>query len=100
MEKSGSKLTVHNCLLSNIGIANPANANSGTWGRSDKLKADEDIKNIYYFNSPNLWTNSHKEDFASFATDADPGFKNAAENNLTLSNEDMIDKKIGDPRWY
>lgn len=100
VEKSGSKLTVHNCLLSNIGIANPANVNSGTWGRSDKLKADEDIKNIYYFNSPNLWTNSHKEDFASFATEADPGFKNAAENNLTLSNEDMIDKKIGDPRWY
>lgn len=99
VEKSGSKLIINNCLAANIGLANPTNANSGTWGRADKLKADEDIKNIFYFNSPNLWTNSHKADFASFATEADPGFKDAANGDFSISNEDMIDKKIGDPRW-
>lgn len=100
VEKSGSKLTVTDCLFANIGLANPQNANAGTWGRSDKLKADEDFKGIYYFNSPNLWTNSHKDDYASFATEADPGFKDAANGNFTISNEDLIDKKVGDPRWY
>lgn len=100
VEKSGSKLTVANCLFANIGLANPQNANSGTWGRTDKLKADEDFKEIYFFNSPNLWTNSHKDDYTSFATEADPGFKDAAKGDLTISNEDLIYKKVGDPRWY
>ncbi len=99
VEKSGSKLIIYNCLVVNIGLANPTNANSGTWGRADKLKADEDIKNIFYFNSPNLWSNSHKTDFTSFAIEADPGFKDAVNGDFTISNEDMIDKKIGDPRW-
>lgn len=100
VEKSGSKLTVTDCLFANIGLSNPQNVNSGTWGRADKLKADEDFKGIYYFNSPNLWTNSHKDDYASFATEADPGFKDAANGDFTISNEDLIDKKAGDPRWY
>lgn len=99
VEKSGSKLTVTDCLLANIGLPNPQNANSGTWGRSDKLKADEDFSGIYYFNSPNLWTNSHKDDYASFATEADPSFKDATNGDFTITNEDLKDKKVGDPRW-
>lgn len=99
VEKAGSRLVINNCLAANIGLANPTNANSGTWGRADKLKADEEVKNIFYFKSPNLWTNSHKADYASFATEADPGFKDAANGDFTISNEDMIDKKVGDPRW-
>lgn len=99
VEKAGSTLTVKNCLVANVGLEAPANANAGTWGRSDKLKADEDFKNIYYFASPNLWTNSHKDDYATFAAEADPMFKDAANGDLTLGNEDLIYNKVGDPRW-
>lgn len=99
VEKAGSTLTVKNCLVANVGVAAPANANAGTWGRADKLKAEEDFKNIYYFASPNLWTNSHKDDYATFAAEADPMFKDAANGDLTLGNEDLIYNKVGDPRW-
>ncbi|MCD8183507.1 MAG: DUF5123 domain-containing protein [Bacteroides sp.] len=99
VEKAGSKLTVKNCLIANVGLSSPANANAGTWGRADKLKATEDFKNIYYSNSPNLWGNSHSADYSSFATEANPGFADAASGDFTLSNDGLIDKGIGDPRW-
>lgn len=100
VEKDGSTLTVTNCLFYGIGLASPTNVNSGVWARADKLKAEETYSNNYYFNCPNLWANAHKDDYATVATEVDPGFADAANGDFTLSNEDLIDEQIGDPRWF
>lgn len=96
VEKAGSKLTVNNVLIVNVGLASPQNVNAGTFGRADKNKADESLSKVVFFNSPNLWTNHHKDDFSSFAVEADPQFKDAANGDFTVGNEDVT---AGDPRW-
>lgn len=96
VEKAGSKLTVNNILIVNVGLASPQNANAGTFGRADKNLAEESISKVVYFNSPNLWTKHHKDDFSSFASEADPKFKDAANGDFTVGNEDVT---AGDPRW-
>ncbi len=99
VEKDGSTLVVTNCVFYAIGLESPTNANSGVWARADKLKAEETYSNNYYFNCPNLWANAHASDHASVATEADPGFVDAANGDFTITNEDMIYEQVGDPRW-
>ena len=99
VEKDGSTLTVTNCLFYGIGLESPTNANSGVWARADKLKAEETYSNNYYFNCPNLWTNAHEAGHDRVATEADPGFVDAANGDFTITNEDMIYEEVGDPRW-
>ena len=96
VEKAGSKLVVDNLLIANVGLASPSNANAGTFGRADKNKADNTLTNVVYFNSPNLWTNFCKDDYTGFAKEIDPMFKDAANVDLTIGNEDL---NAGDPRW-
>lgn len=103
VEKSGSTLTTNNLLIVNVGPTGTIqNANSGTWGRSDKNKnCTESNKNIYYYNCQNLWTNDQKDTYTSFAKEVkDPQFADAANGDLTVGNDDLKDVKAGDPRWY
>lgn len=99
LDKSGSTLTTNDLLIVNVGPTGTIqNANSGTWGRSDKNKnCTESNKNIYYCNCQNLWTNDQKDAYTSFAKEVDPQFKDAANGDLTIGDEDL---KAGDPRWY
>lgn len=76
---------------------------------SDKVFFSQDTKtdnlvfsNNYYFNAPSLM--AIPEGGAGKVADAsgtaiDPGFKDAANGDFTVSNETLIDKVIGDPRW-
>ena len=95
-----SLLTVKNCLFYGIGTANPSATESGSWGRSSKFKASAAYSNNYYYNCPNLWASLYKDDHSAVATEADPGFADAANGDFTISNEDMIYYQVGDPRWY
>lgn len=99
VDKSGSTLTTNDLLIVNVGPTGTIqNANSGTWGRSDKNKnCTESNKNIYYYNCQNLWTNDQKDTYTSFAKEVDPQFKDADNGDLTIGNEDL---QAGDPRWY
>ena len=38
--------------------------------------------------------------FDTEGTTLDPGYKDAANGDFTLSNEDLIYEQIGDPRWF
>jgi len=52
------------------------------------------------FNSTNLQlTGSNNRPDAS-ATVLDPQFTSAATGNFKISNQTLIDRKVGDPRWY
>lgn len=95
----GKTLNVKNCLFYCIGLATPTNANSGVWGRSDKMKATPTYANNYYFNCPNLWSNLYKDDHSSVATECDPQFADAANGDFTVQSQDLKDNQVGDPRW-
>ncbi len=100
VEKAGSTFKVANCLFYGIGLDNPENTNAGAWARTDKMKADETYKNNYYFGcGNNLWAKLHADDNDKVATSADPGFKDAENGDFTVSNQDMLDAQVGDPRW-
>ena len=95
----GKTLNVKNCLFYGIGLATPTNANSGVWGRSDKMKATDKYANNYYFNCPNLWSNLYKDNHSSVATECDPQFADAANGDFTVQSQDLKDNQVGDPRW-
>ncbi len=95
----GKTLEVENCLFYGIGLATPTNANSGVWGRSDKMKATATYANNYYYDCPNLWSNLYKDDNSSVATECDPQFTDAANGDFTVQSQDLKDNQVGDPRW-
>ena len=58
--------------------------------------------NNNYFNTTNFISNDGgtAKFFDEKGTALDPGYKDAANGDFTLSNEDLIYYQVGDPRWY
>lgn len=58
--------------------------------------------NNNYFNAPNFTSdiNGKAKFFDTEGTMIDPGYKDAANGDFTLSNEDLIYNQVGDPRWW
>lgn len=99
-----SELSVKKCLFYTIGLKGTLPTGndkySGTWTRSDKMKASEVYADNYYYDSPNLWTNSkYAKDHSKVATEANPQFADAENGNFTVGNEELAENGIGDPRW-
>lgn len=83
--------TVKNTLFSNTAAIYSSNQSGTTLPT---------FSNNNYFNSPNFKDTtiaSNKVDASG--TTLDPGFANAAGGNFTISNQTLIDNKVGDPRW-
>lgn len=56
--------------------------------------------NTNYFNAPNFKDAAIKDNRVdATGTTVDPGYANAAAGDFTIANQDLKDKKIGDPRW-
>lgn len=63
------------------------------------------LEGNFYFNTENLIEAGASADatiswFDTKGTVADPKFKDAAKGDFTIGNDDVKDKKAGDPRWY
>lgn len=60
------------------------------------------FKNNNYFNAPNFTSdvNGKAKFFDTEGTLLDPGYKDAANGDFTLSHEDLIYNQMGDPRWW
>lgn len=94
-----SVFTVENCIFYGIGFE-AASGNMAVWTRTDGMNVSREVyNNNYWYNSPNLWGQGHADDHDSVATEADPGFVDAENGDLTITNEDMIFYQVGDPRW-
>lgn len=88
---ASNECTVKNTLFSNTAAIYSSNQAGTT------LPA---FSNNNYFNSPNFKDTtipSNKVDASG--TTLDPGFTNAAGGDFTISNQTLIDNKVGDPRW-
>ncbi|MCF0202864.1 MAG: DUF5123 domain-containing protein [Bacteroidaceae bacterium] len=97
MDNKGS-FTATDLLVVNVGTAGAAAAYCGTWGRADKWKAETSFSNVVYSNCPNIWSSACADDHG-WAAEMDPKFKDAANLDFTVTNDDVKDKKVGDPRW-
>lgn len=89
-----------------ISITNNIVSNMPNCGRGYSDQANTAVptfQNNNYFNTINL-TSKVGESTAKFfdekGTTLDPQYKDAANGDFTLGNEDLIYNKAGDPRWY
>lgn len=91
----GHSITFTNNLVSNMsdcttGFSNQSSTNKPTFANNN------------YFNTKNLKSNDGGEAkfFDEQGTILDPQYKDAANGDFTLRNEDLIYNQVGDPRWY
>lgn len=96
---SGGTLVVSKCLFVETGVENPTNTSSGNWSKAGNVAATATYTSNYYYNCHNLWVGQYANPTQCSATEANPGFADAANGNFTLSNENLIVNQIGDPRW-
>ncbi|NDV57181.1 DUF4957 domain-containing protein [Bacteroides sp. 519] len=61
----------------------------------------KEMKDNNYFKAPNFTASTQDKAIndAGTYTELDPGFKDAAKGDFTISNQDLIDAAIGDSRW-
>jgi hypothetical protein len=95
--KSGNKITFTNNLVVGTNYKRGFANNSAT----DK---EPTLDNNVYFNTENLVSAGASADatiiwFDAAGTVLDPQFKDAAKGDFTVGNDNVKDKKAGDPRW-
>ncbi len=96
----GGTLDVSKCLFVETGVANPTNIQSGNWCRNaGNMTATPTYSDNSYFNAYNMWVGLYTDPAQCDASEADPGFVDAPNGDFTVTNQDLIDEVIGDPRW-
>lgn len=87
----GNSITFTNNMVTNT---------AGNFSNQDKT-AIPAFKNNNYFKADGYCVAGGSGKFTDGSgTLLDPGYKDATKGDFTLSNEDLIYKKVGDPRWY
>ncbi len=92
----GNTITFTNNMVSNMPNCGRGFSDSGN-------TAVPTFSNNNYWNTKNLVSEGGEGKAKFFDTEGttlDPGYKDAANGDFTLSNEDLIYEQIGDPRWF
>lgn len=99
-DAGSSTFTVQYCIFYGIGF-DGATGNMGVWARTgSNMEVSREVYSYnYWYNSPNLWGGRYTSD-EGVATEADPGFEDAENGDLTPTQEDIVYYGVGDPRWY
>lgn len=85
-----------------VTVRNTLIASTDSEGYADRSGIDETptFLNNNYWNAPGYINSSQFiYDDSGTHTELDPGFVDASIGNFTLTNQDLIDDAIGDPRW-
>ncbi len=101
MNKSaGGSFEVKNSLFVETGVMAPNTAQAGNFCRQDSYMVDSPTylnNNIY--NCHNIFVGIYTTPSSVSATELDPGFVDAANGDFTVTNLNLKDRKVGDPRW-
>lgn len=92
---AGNSITFTNNMVSNM-------PDCGRGFSDNSATAVPTFSNNNYWNTKNLVSDGgdgKAKFFDADGTTLDPGYKDAANGDFTLSNEDLIDEQVGDPRW-
>ncbi len=97
----GGSFEVRNSLFVETGVPGAvAPATLGNFCRqASNMVAGPVYSNNNIHGCHNLLTGLYTTVAAISATELDPGFANAAGGDFTVTNQDIIDNNIGDPRW-
>lgn len=97
----GGTFEVSKCLFVETGATGTLAATTvGNFCRqSGNMAATPTYSSNYIYSCNNLLFGLYTTLTEISATEANPGFKDAANSDFTLSNEDMIYNQIGDSRW-
>lgn len=95
---AGNKITFTNNIVTDFN-------NKRGFANQKTTDQDPTLDNNIYFNTKNLISADDTADatiswFDSKGTVLDPKFKDAAKGDFTIGNDNVKDKKAGDPRWY
>jgi len=85
-------------------MSNTIIANTSAYFTNQSKSAQPECSKNNYFSAPafvpgGTTISGAKFDISGTYTLLDPGFANAAAGNFTISNQNLIDDGIGDPRW-
>lgn len=92
---AGNSITFTNNMVSNM-------PDCGRGFSDNSATAVPTFSNNNYWNTKNLVSDGgdgKAKFFDADGTTLDPGYKDAANGDFTLSNEDLIYEEVGDPRW-
>ena len=92
---AGNSITFTNNMVSNM-------PDCGRGFSDNSATAVPTFSNNNYWNTKNLVSDGgdgKAKFFDADGTTLDPGYKDAANGDFTLSNEDLIYEQVGDPRW-
>ena len=95
---AGNKISFTNNIVTDFN-------NKRGFTNQSSTDAEPTLDNNVYFNTQNLMSladgNTEKVTwFDEKGTELDPQFKDAANGDFTLQNDNVKDLKVGDPRWY
>ena len=101
MSGGGETLEVSNCLFVETGIDDNGTLR-GNWSRDGdvSLEVVTDYNNNYYFNTIGLFEGQYTNPVEVDATEEDPGFEDAENGDFTITNQNLIDNQVGDPKWW
>lgn len=82
-------------------VSNTIIAETGGMFTNQALSSQPEFSKNNYFNATAMYTGASpiKIDASGTHTTLDPGFVNAAGGNFKVTNQTLIDNKIGDQRW-
>lgn len=96
----GGSLEVSSCLFVETGLQNPLSPQEGNFCRQDSYMVENPVySNNNIFNCHNLLAGLYTTAAQVSATELNPAFEDAANNDFTVTNQAVLDKKIGDSRW-
>lgn len=103
--KNSNRILYVRFKTNTLTVSNTIIAETAGYYTNQANSAQPECSKNNYFNAPGFLAASAinataKYDISGTQTTLDPGFTDASKGNFKLSNETLITKKIGDPRWW
>jgi len=101
MSGGGDALEVSSCLFVETGVDNNGTL-LGNWTKDGDMSAEvvTDYDNNFYYNVIALFEGEYTDPAEVDATEGDPGFEDPENGDFTITNQNLIDNQVGDPRWW
>lgn len=98
----GGTFEVRNCLFVQTGvegITDPANSRGNFCRQASNMVPSPEYSNNNIYDCYNIFGGLYNSAAAVSATEINPGLVDPENGDFTVTNQDIIDNQIGDPRW-
>jgi hypothetical protein len=96
----GGTFETSNCLFVETGVSGNPTGTRGNFCRQASNMVESPVyANNNIFNCYNIFTGLYTDASQVSASELDPGFVDALSGDFTVTNQTLIDRNVGDPRW-